>query len=339
MKKKLIIGIAVLICVLVVITATMIYIKVKEKKNNTEEKSIEVFESLDEEDIVFEINEQDVNTEQKEEGNKKENEKEIKNLNNEQATPKPVASSNKYYIKINNAANVVTIYEKDENGEYNNPVKAMICSTGTATPASGKYPIKYRWTWLKLFGNVWGHYVTQINGNILFHSVPYLEKAENTLEYWEYDKLGTRASMGCIRLKISDAKWIYENIPSGTIVEFYSDTNPGPLGKPSAMKISDNVECRNWDPTDPNINNPWNNQKVEEVPVVEEQTTPTKENIEQDTQNNEVENIIGDDETNNTIDEPIVEEEQNELINNQVEDESNEVEENEVNEIIDENIN
>ena len=109
-----------------------------------------------------------------EEGNKKENEKEIKNLNNEQATPKPVASSNKYYIKINNAANVVTIYEKDENGEYNNPVKAMICSTGTATPASGKYPIKYRWTWLKLFGNVWGHYVTQINGNILFHSVPYL---------------------------------------------------------------------------------------------------------------------------------------------------------------------
>ena len=45
------------------------------------------------------------------------------------------------------------------------------------------------------------------------------------------------------------------------------------------MKISDNVECRNWDPTDPNINNPWNNQKIEEVICPDEYNLKIKEII------------------------------------------------------------
>jgi len=161
-----------------------------------------------------------------------------------------------YYIKVNYKTNVVTIY-KGVNGKYDTPVKAMVCSTGTDTPRSGKYTIKSRWTWLKLYGGVYGHYVTQIVGDILFHSVPYLKKSADSLEYWEYDKLGTKASMGCIRLTAKDAKWIYDNIKKGTIVEFYSSSNPGPLGKPEAMKISKYEEYRNWDPTDPSSKNPW----------------------------------------------------------------------------------
>ncbi|CCU56791.1 ErfK/YbiS/YcfS/YnhG superfamily [Bacillus subtilis E1] len=34
----------------------------------------------------------------------------------------------------------------------------------------------------------------------------------------EAEKLGTKASHGCIRLTIPDAKWIYENIPEHTKV-------------------------------------------------------------------------------------------------------------------------
>ena len=80
----------------------------------------------------------------------------------------------------------------------------------------------------------------------------------NTLEYEEYDKLGTSASMGCIRLCVRDAKWIYDNAKAGSTVEFYSNTsNPGPLGKPKAQKISGNKANRNWDPTDPDKHNPW----------------------------------------------------------------------------------
>lgn len=172
-----------------------------------------------------------------------------------------------YYIKVNYGAQVVTIYGKDENGNYTKPVKAMVCSTGVATPKSGVYSIPARWEWLVLKGGVWGQYSTQIVGDILFHSVPYLRKADRgSLEYWEYDKLGTYASAGCIRLTVSDAKWIYNNCAKGTKVEFYSSSDPGPLGKPSAKKISSYPDSvRNWDPTDPNPNNPWRTYKEQTV--------------------------------------------------------------------------
>lgn len=169
-----------------------------------------------------------------------------------------------YHIKVNYGAQVVTIYKKDESGNYTVPVKAMVCSTGEATPTSGVYKIPARWEWCRLQGYVWGHYTTQIKGNILFHSVPYLRQGElDSLEYWEYDKLGTAASAGCVRLTVQDAKWIYDNCKNGTQVEFYSSSNPGPLGKPSAKKISSYEDyLRNWDPTDPNSNNPWKNYKA-----------------------------------------------------------------------------
>lgn len=95
-----------------------------------------------------------------------------------------------YYIKVNYLENVVTVYTKDINGNYTIPYKAFTCSTGTATPTSGTYKTDYKYRWLGLFGNVYGQYCTRIVGNILFHSVPYLEKGnEGSLEYWEYDKL------------------------------------------------------------------------------------------------------------------------------------------------------
>lgn len=170
---------------------------------------------------------------------------------------KLLTGKDKYYIRVNYSANVVNIYTKDSNGNYTIPYKAMICSCGTATPNSGTYEISSKYRWLSLFGNVNGQYSTRIVDHILFHSVPYLEKSPDSLEYWEYDKLGTTASAGCVRLKVEDAKWIYDNCKSGTKVEFYSDINPGPLGKPSLTPISSNTSCRNWDPTDLNKNNPW----------------------------------------------------------------------------------
>lgn len=176
-----------------------------------------------------------------------------------------LTSNSPYYIKINNLQNVVTIYKKDAEGNYTEPYKAMICSVGEATPVAGKKHkvTSYKKRWNALQGNVYGQYATQIIGNILFHSVPYTAKRNDALEYWEYDKLGTDASLGCVRLTVEDAKWIYDNIPQGTIVEFYEDINPGPLGKPTAQKISENELCRDWDPTDTAEGNPWNKKVVE----------------------------------------------------------------------------
>ncbi|WP_336183847.1 L,D-transpeptidase [Bacillus sp. 205(2023)] len=54
------------------------------------------------------------------------------------------------------------------------------------------------------------------HGEFLFHSVP-MTKDKKVIEK-EAKKLGAKASHGCIRLSIPDAKWIYENIPEHTKV-------------------------------------------------------------------------------------------------------------------------
>lgn len=194
------------------------------------------------------------------------------------ATPAPMP----YYIKINRTQNVVNIYSRDSEGNYTNPYKAMICSIGTSTPKAGsKYRITtYRRAWNGLKGGVFGQYAVQITGNILFHSVPYTAKNNSSLEYWEYDKLGTKASMGCIRLTVQDAKWIYDNIGAGTWVEFYEAEDPGPLGKPFVQKISDNELCRNWDPTDYAEGNPWHEPlTISDDEIIDIEGTEVGENI------------------------------------------------------------
>lgn len=194
----------------------------------------------------------------------------------------------KFFIQVNYVANVVTIYQKDDNNEYTIPVKAMLCSCGDATPTSGVYKMTARYRWLSLFGGVSGQYCSRIVGHILFHSVPYTEKGNpGSLEYWEYDKLGTKASAGCVRLQVSDALWIYNNCGAGTKVEFYGSTNPGPLGKPTAKKISNKPDLvRNWDPTDPSSNNPWKTYKENQQEETNNVTTiPSKENEKESEEN------------------------------------------------------
>jgi len=162
-----------------------------------------------------------------------------------------------YLIKVNRACNTVTIYEKDKKGNYTVPVKAMVCSVGTGNRTlTGSFNTKAKYRWKLLNGDVWGQYATRIVGGILFHSVYYYGYCDpSTLATKEYNKLGTAASQGCIRLTVADAKWIYDNCPLGTKVIIYDDkNNPGPLGKPEAITLPLNVR---WDPTDPNENNPY----------------------------------------------------------------------------------
>lgn len=163
-----------------------------------------------------------------------------------------------YYIKINRQQNVITVYEKDENGEYTEPVRAILCSTGlyNATP-KGVFHLSNKYIWRELNGGVYGQYASRITGGVLFHSVPYASKNKSTLYWDKYNKLGQQASMGCVRLTVEDAKWIYDNCPSGTAVEVYDSDDPGPLGKPETMKLDKDNANRGWDPTDPDENNPW----------------------------------------------------------------------------------
>ena len=279
-------------------------------KNKTKETNSKAKEKFDNEEILINVNEEveefasieDLEQEadeNEEEGNKDTNKTNNKNSNKNSSIP--------YYIKVNYGAQVVIIYTQDENGEYTIPYKAMVCSTGVATPTSGVYSIPARWEWLGLQGDVYGHYSTQIKGNILFHSVPYLTRGDkSSLEYWEYDKLGTYASAGCIRLTVADAKWIFYNCARGTKVEFYSSSNPGPLGKPSARKISSYPDyLRNWDPTDPDSSNPWHTYKNEDNKKENNDNENTKNNTSKNetTNTNVVSNVIENEVLNNITNE------------------------------------
>jgi lipoprotein-anchoring transpeptidase ErfK/SrfK len=168
-----------------------------------------------------------------------------------------------YLLAVNRAANVVTVYALDADGRYTVPYMSMLCSTGDYTPV-GFYFTDEKYGWLPLFEEVYGQYATHIVGNILFHSVPYYNPYKDDLEYAEYNRLGTPASLGCVRLQACDVKWIFDMCPLGTPVLIYDDAaNPGPMGRPGAIatNLSDtnteSVTYRGFDPTDPDPANPW----------------------------------------------------------------------------------
>ena len=193
--------------------------------------------------------------------NEEKNQNDVNKEKNNNTKQEKIKSTPKYYIKINNKANRVNVYGKDSQQNYTILVKTMICSTGECTPPCSMYPkTKYkmlgnRYQWAK-FHSVYVRYPTQIVGGIFFHSVPYLDKRKDSLSYSMFDHLGQSVSAGCIRLKVADAKWIYDNVESGSIIEF----NTNVTNNESAPKISSNERCRNWDPTDTDSNNPWKNK-------------------------------------------------------------------------------
>lgn len=104
---------------------------------------------------------------------------------------------------------------------YTKLVKTFICSTGkneTPTPlgtyqAGGK--AGGEWYYFKDF-NCYAKWAYRIVGGILFHSVVY--SSSKQLRRSTVSNLGRKASHGCVRLKVEDAKWIYDNCARGTTV-------------------------------------------------------------------------------------------------------------------------
>lgn len=104
---------------------------------------------------------------------------------------------------------------------YTKRVKKFKCSTGkdeTPTP-TGTYQALGRgsgeWYYFKDYNCYakWGYVIV---GGILFHSVTY--NSAKQLNKSSVRNLGHKASHGCIRLSVENAKWIYDNCPSGTTV-------------------------------------------------------------------------------------------------------------------------
>lgn len=136
--------------------------------------------------------------------------------------PTPVPTPIPYAITVDVRNQVTVVYGLDENEEHTVPVKYFICSTGMkATPSDvGDWVLtgrKARWCYFSKWGSH-AQYWTQINPYIAFHSVIYNTVDLNNMSVKSYNKLGQRASHGCVRLLVNDAKWIYDNIGAGTVV-------------------------------------------------------------------------------------------------------------------------
>ena len=129
-----------------------------------------------------------------------------------------------YYIKVSIADQRVEVYRWVD-GEYSFLIKRMICSTGfgNSTPkgvfvSEGHWDAQ--WHYFPKY-NCWAQYAFNIVGNILFHSVVYSRADEAAVRQTTVEALGQKASHGCVRLTVEDAKWIYENCSAGQVVEIY----------------------------------------------------------------------------------------------------------------------
>ena len=123
--------------------------------------------------------------------------------------PSPVAS-----ITINTATEQVIAY--DYSGK---PLQVFACSTGKyGNTVVGTFKTTNYYDWHLMNGNCYSRYAVRFNQHELMHSVPYYRHSPDSLEYRQYNKLGTPASMGCCRLALADAKWIYENTTPVAII-------------------------------------------------------------------------------------------------------------------------
>lgn len=163
-----------------------------------------------------------------------------------------VDAASRYTIYVNRSSNIINVVDS-RTGKV---VKAMYCSTGVGySTIGGTYNTVSKMRWHALNGGVYGQYCTRIHGSYLFHSVYYYHTVKNQMSTREYNKLGSQASAGCVRLAVVDAKWIYDHCDVGTRVVIGESRR---MVKPTRSKLKVSTARRTgWDPTDPDPANPY----------------------------------------------------------------------------------
>lgn len=189
-----------------------------------------------------------------------------------------INKSTKFYIELNRAACTVTVYAYDNAKKaYIIPVKAFAVSVGRDTYSTGgpgsltvdtsftplgdfsicsngtsvKYSVKPMY---EPDGSIlYARWTSHIVGNVYFHSIAVGANSHYALNPNTYNRLGSPASAGCVRMAVADAKWIYDYAATGSPVKIVKgdSSRPGPLGKPKTIKVYSSSVT--YDPTDPEI--------------------------------------------------------------------------------------
>jgi len=210
-----------------------------------------------------------------------------------QPTDAPTADGERMIVVYIGTESIVVYLAKD--GEWTQE-RVMICSTGRSkllTPR-GTFAIVRQYPYKKMGQvdgeNVYSQYASRITGSYLFHSVPIggdkrynqgYGKKQMFVKY--YEKLGSVASGGCVRLRCIDAYWIYMNCPVGTIIMITDDSGPIPPTPPELIYEEPYMDAKHeygWDPSDPDPENPYHAiytpEAVLDGPVVDKSKDETK---------------------------------------------------------------
>ncbi|MHB1314683.1 MAG: SH3 domain-containing protein [Christensenellales bacterium] len=127
-----------------------------------------------------------------------------------------------YKAVVNVYYQFVTVFKKDGEGNYTVPVRYMACSTGTTLHPTriGTFKIpeeKHRFKSFVDFACS-AQYWTKVVADTYFHSILYAREDARYITNSSYRNIGKRASHGCIRLMVPDARWLYYNLAPGTEV-------------------------------------------------------------------------------------------------------------------------
>lgn len=162
---------------------------------------------------------------------------------------------------------------RSQDGDWQQ-LRVMICSTGRnkhETPV-GNYKIYDSYPYKELGTgdtHCFGFYACRFMTHILFHSVPISfdagrdqAKGHRMCNMHKYEKLGSVASDGCVRLTVADAKWIYDLYNKGETkiaVRVVKDKGPTPEKPPAVIWEAPYTDKNGlgWDPTDPDPDNPY----------------------------------------------------------------------------------
>lgn len=126
---------------------------------------------------------------------------------------KDCPSNTDYFIYTNLSQHVVYVFTgSNHNWKL---INSFSCSSGkSSTPTiKGHFTLGTRGSSFTTDNGLVCKWYTQISGNYLFHSILY-DKNGNVVD----SRLGENISHGCIRLATSNAKYLYDNIPSGTAI-------------------------------------------------------------------------------------------------------------------------
>lgn len=186
-------------------------------------------------------------------------------------------TKNNLYIELNRAACCVTVYAYDSvKKKYIIPVKTFTVSVGrdistvagagalntsTSFTPIGNFSICTNGTSVKYTlkpmyepdgSTVYARWTSHVVGNVYFHSIAVGSQSHYALNPYTYNRLGTPASAGCIRMTVAGAKWIYDYASTGTKVSIVTGSSkyPGPLGKEKTIKVTASIH---YDPTDPEV--------------------------------------------------------------------------------------